>query len=438
MITIIVLLILAGITISALSNDNGVFTNAKNAKSKTAYSEAEEEAKLEATNLTTFGIANKITIELVDSNADVSALANEAYKDLGVATTNNGWTEVKYTTSAASDKSIYLKNVNSSLKKGQDGKFQDGSVIFQLTLSGDIMNYIGEISEDAYNNLTDVTVATGTDSNTNGGTGTSSANAGLVKSDGTALDAITSANLSRIYGTPVKYGADGSEAAKLTWRVFYVDYDGRYGDENTVYLKSDPISLGHSISGDYAETSITTDTDKNSATGNKIWQMNPAWAAKTNLDFSTVNSNANAKGVAYLMDPTKWTTYLDRSVANYVIGAPSIEMYCDSYATFNTDFARKDSTVTGGTTKGWTSCNTTGYAHRKTRGILWTNGSSYADTDRDNMYCKTNVCWWLGSPSSNGTDYVHGVNGNYGYLLNGRVGYGNSVCLLVSLKTKVQ
>lgn len=150
-VTIIVILILAGIAISALSNDNGIFTNAKNAKSKTAYSGAEEEAKLEATNLTTYGIANKITIELANSTVDLAKLAREAYRDLGVADgTKSGWTEVKYSTD---DNVIYLKNVNSSLKAGQNGK-QDGNIIFKLTLNEDKVNFAGEVDEKTYDGLT--------------------------------------------------------------------------------------------------------------------------------------------------------------------------------------------------------------------------------------------------------------------------------------------
>ena len=50
-VTIIILLMLAGITISTLGGENGLFTRVKLGKEKYAISEAKEKLELEITNL---------------------------------------------------------------------------------------------------------------------------------------------------------------------------------------------------------------------------------------------------------------------------------------------------------------------------------------------------------------------------------------------------
>ena len=72
-VTIIVLLILAGITIATLTdNQNGIFTNAKRARSNTVYSEADEKCRLALSAVQTEIAANVAT----DSSYDATKLAS--------------------------------------------------------------------------------------------------------------------------------------------------------------------------------------------------------------------------------------------------------------------------------------------------------------------------------------------------------------------------
>lgn len=64
-ITIIVLLILAGVTIAALSGPNGILTNATQATKDTAISEAKEAVTMAINTLLTNGIADN-TIKVID------------------------------------------------------------------------------------------------------------------------------------------------------------------------------------------------------------------------------------------------------------------------------------------------------------------------------------------------------------------------------------
>ena len=80
-ITIIVLLILAGVTIAALSGPNGILTNATQATKDTAVSEAKEAVTMAINTLLTNRIANN-TIKVIDNStsltiADIVAEINE-------------------------------------------------------------------------------------------------------------------------------------------------------------------------------------------------------------------------------------------------------------------------------------------------------------------------------------------------------------------------
>ena len=106
-ITIIVLLILAGVTIAALSGDNGILTRAKEAKEKTEQVQKQEEKTLSnleeiLNNATSFN-----NINTVDTNpagampANVAILENDANKGIVIKDKNNNewvWVEVPKTT----------------------------------------------------------------------------------------------------------------------------------------------------------------------------------------------------------------------------------------------------------------------------------------------------------------------------------------------------
>ena len=82
-ITIIVLIILAAVSIAALTGDNSIITNAQNSKKDT-----EEKGAIEQINLALSGIKTSATAQLVkDGNYDVSAEANKdiyGYSELGL------------------------------------------------------------------------------------------------------------------------------------------------------------------------------------------------------------------------------------------------------------------------------------------------------------------------------------------------------------------
>ena len=229
------------------------------------------------------------------------------------------------------------------------------------------------------------------------------------------------------YGQKVtNYTAGGK-----TYRIFYVDTEGKFGDKNTIYLKADWTANDTTLSNytDYTPSGTDLETYK---------KLNPSWAAKRGSNTSSWNKNEHA--AAWLCSPSKWTTYLDTTKANYAIGAPTAEMYVASYnqvshttgnyklgATYRaTSYPGYIYTVNG------TQQNSGGY----------TNDNTLDYTGYNSMYCgrngsKGDYWWWLASPSANNSDYVCSVRGNYACLSNGNYRNADGVCPLVALKPGV-
>ena len=230
------------------------------------------------------------------------------------------------------------------------------------------------------------------------------------------------------YGKKVtNYTAGGK-----TYRIFYIDTEGKFGDKNTVYLKADWTAN---------DTSLTTYTP--SGTDLTTYKkLNPSWAAKRGSSTSSWNSNEYA--AAWLCSPSKWTTYCDTSKANYAIGAPTAEMYVASY--------NQVSHTTGNYKLGATYRATSypGYIYTlngKQSTIsgsdYWTGNNTLDYTGYNSMYCGRNgstgnYWWWLASPSANSSSYVCIVSSGSAYLGNDIYGSANVVCPLVSLKSSFQ
>ena len=123
-VTIIVILILAGVTISLTMNDRGIFQKTKESVSLHVYSEAEEEAKLEGANLMAQRYENH-EITLAES-------AQQASTDLKVdSNAEKGWVEVKPN---ESENAIYVTYKDSKLLEGKKSS-QAGKAIFKINLS---------------------------------------------------------------------------------------------------------------------------------------------------------------------------------------------------------------------------------------------------------------------------------------------------------------
>ena len=236
------------------------------------------------------------------------------------------------------------------------------------------------------------------------------------------------------------------------YRLYYVDFVGKYGEKNGVYLKADCTNKHYVLP--------ITDTTASTADNVKIKALNPS-LYKTGVT-SPVASNYNMKAVTFLTNTSNWNSLktgaslVDK--VNYVVGAPSVEMMMDSY---NTKYNLTESTPNTGELTAETAraklfyqypttvnSNNYGYAvgpcHDKVAEYYyWTSDYSVkTDSAIDSMYYPgSNQYYWLASPSAYNTSYMLYVNSYRGgdvYYCT-YIGYdnGNAFCPLVSLKSTV-
>ena len=189
-----------------------------------------------------------------------------------------------------------------------------------------------------------------------------------------------------------------------------------------------------------------TDTNKNNAV-TMMRKMNPDYASNQkqvpNLHHSSLE-NDNERGATWLCDTTQFETYVDSTMANFAIGSPSAEMYCDSY---NQVTHTSGATGTDALTASYQSTNVPGYIYTvngtKQNSGWYTNSDTVDLSGYHGMYlcnqsAKGNYWWWLASPSAYGADGVCDVLGNNANLNDDDVSCTLGVCPAVSLKSGVR
>ena len=127
-VTIIVLLILAGVTIAMLTGENGILNNATDASAKNAEAQAEEQAKLAY-----MAVRTEIATQLVDDRS-YSALTNgeTLLSDVVEADLTTGWT-CDFTSP-----SITMTYEDSALP--------DGAVTYKMTLTATSATWDGKVA----------------------------------------------------------------------------------------------------------------------------------------------------------------------------------------------------------------------------------------------------------------------------------------------------
>ena len=258
---------------------------------------------------------------------------------------------------------------------------------------------------------------------------------------------ITAENAKNYYGYKVtNYNKEKDPDG--VYRIFYYDAEvkdgkGKYGEANTLYLKRDWTANDVKLSTKISDSSWT-DTNKNNAV-TMMRKMNPDYASnQTSKTAYSSFENDNERGATWLCDTTQFETYVDSTMANFAIGSPSVEMYCDSY---NQVTHTSGATGTDALTASYQSTNVPGYIYQvngeKQNSGWYTNSDTVDLSGYHGMYLcnqsiKGSYYWWLASPSARSADYVCGVYGYNAALRDGLVSYAYGVCPAVSLKSGVQ
>ena len=280
------------------------------------------------------------------------------------------------------------------------------------------------------------------------------ATVGKITVDGTDIDlgTLNAETVGQYYGRTVKT-INGVE-----YGLFYVDYAGKYGDAGTVYLRA-KSSIGYTDIDEYtlpsegagSNSSSSSEETFNSDPGidppsdaiEIMKQINPDWASNRGNNLSASEYLASERGAAYLCDEdnSMWSeigSSFDSNYLNYVIGAPSIEMFLDSY---NAKYPNSSPKYTTAFRNAGQNYEYPGYLYSNNNGSSYSDYYSYAIQEGDStvgeMYRNPNAWEWLASPLSGDDDnYVCYVG--YGGALNA-TGWDSSrgVAPLVSLKSGV-
>ena len=432
-ITIIVLLILAGVTINALSGENGILKRATQAKSKTGRSNALEQINLAIITARTEGLGqvdkkvlrDEITKAGMTVKTDGDDLPWEVVSDKYIFRINEDYTVEEISGIGLSKKEIKLasgenETITATLTEGVTGTITwESSAPDIVKVENGKITAVGESGTATITSKVEGTEYQATCTVTVTKTRTNVTAEQIAENPGT------------FYGQKVtNYTAGGK-----IYRIFYIDTEGKFGDKNTVYLKADWTSNDTKLSNYTGYTPRGTDL----ATYKKL---NPSWAAKRGSSTSSWNYNEHA--AAWLCSPSKWTTYCDTSKANYAIGAPTAEMYVASY--------NQVSHTTGNYKLGATYRETSapGYIYTlngKQSNISnsddWIGNNTLDYTGYNSMYCgkngfKGDYLWWLASPSAYDSSRVCYVYCYYASLYYDSYIITCGVCPLVSLRSSFQ
>ena len=268
-ITIIVLLILAGVTINALSGENGILKRATQAKSKTGRSNALEQINLAIITARTEGLGqvdkkvlrDEITKAGMTVKTDGDDLPWEVVSDKYIFRINEDYTVEEISGIGLSKKEIKLasgenETITATLTEGVTGTITwESSAPDIVKVENGKITAVGESGTATITAKLEGTEYQATCTVTVTKTRTNVTAEQIAENPGT------------FYGQKVtNYTAGGK-----IYRIFYIDTEGKFGDKNTVYLKADWTSNDITLSSYTSYTPSGTDL----ATYKKL---NPSWS----------------------------------------------------------------------------------------------------------------------------------------------------------------
>ena len=228
-ITIIVLLILAGVTLSMVMGDSGIFGKANNAKEQTQLSNAEEIIKLAV-------LENKVK----SVSGDANALTNEELKtEIGKKLTEQGYTVNGGTVTYYGDKTIDIENY---LDKEKTTTYTAYNVGDQVTVGGEKLYVIkkSSASEEKVTLLAEKNIDTTT----------------LNQSDSAGTVAFSSTNYWKsIEGITYPYNLNGVETSVSTDVINIAKaYGTAKGGEGRLMIVEEVVALGGSMDENSTES----------------------------------------------------------------------------------------------------------------------------------------------------------------------------------------
>lgn len=217
------------------------------------------------------------------------------------------------------------------------------------------------------------------------------------------------------YGALVtNYSANGISA----WRVFHKDENGRVyliTDDYVEYDKLPTSTKGTALnlaSGYSCVINFKDIVNNNDYTGSD-WIINNTnanakkWLNKYLTEYPNSTSES-IKAVAYMMDTAKWSTFVNSRYAEYAIGGPTLELFCESHKVTHPDRYVECDFINGS----YKLKLSTNENYSETVSNL-----SYRDYDR--LYASNDTSkargMWLATPLYENSVFntIHGVNTSY-------------------------
>ena len=255
-------------------------------------------------------------------------------------------------------------------------------------------------------------------------------NVGAVSSPGITASEV--ANDASYIGKYVNYTVPSGGDPDVKWRIFYADSSNIYLIAND-YLKYDYVPTKTTNGKEYTMY-------KNSDYRLSFNNMYEAYTGSADITDARItkwmkwvriypsSTNENIRSVAYMLDTEIWNAKYQNSYAEYVLGGPTIEMFCASYkATHPTRYIE---------------CKSNGYNVKWSDGSYSTSLSGLSTSELENLYVISDptkaYAYWLASPSDSGRAgllnvYYSGSVSSLSYLY-----YYPGLRALVCLKSNVQ
>ena len=363
-ITIIVLLILAGISIAMLTGDNGILKKATTAKEETTRGAAEEKVKIAVYG--SYDTTGNVNINELNSNLEniegidktdlplIELPATVIVDGYTFLIEQNGKVELSGPRPVAGEITVTLEDGSAIPEGGAEAGIKL-KIDFTATIEGGTIESISP-QVPYITNGTEKEVRFTITGKVNGTTYSTQKIINLKeyykKTEFEVEDIVK--NPTAFYGSVVDnyaVNANATEAVKnavTTWRIFYAGKEPN-GTENNIYLIADdyihytvvPNGKGGTAVTRQGEYQMSFDNVINDYDGGKfIWEnsLGKNWLSKY-LNYTTDNgvtypnreesTNYNIRATSYLMDTNVWSGY-EGDKAKYAMGGPTLEMFVES------------------------------------------------------------------------------------------------------------
>lgn len=382
MITIIVLLILAGVTIATLTGENGILNQSNNAKTSTIQATEKEKILLSYQAIKADKLAKQDDSEVTCAELETEL---QQYDDNSTVTLANNIFTITMTNG------VYeLSNDN-----------------------GDVKIMVKDSSEEIKNTK--------------------------KASDITKADYGKSVN----YTVSVTNNSTKNKEEVSGWKIFYADDTNIYLiRDNYVKCSLLATTTNNGTKTNHQVTWSTGDANNPTARFDNVLQdyvgsesittTNPArtWLSKY-LSSKYSSTKDNMKAVAYMLDTVAWSEYAN-SKAEYAIGGPTLELFVASYNKTHAEQLEIEAS------------SDVGYRLKRSTDSEMQNYLSGFNTD-DNLYIPKEengaVTMWLASPSYNSEKEIMAAYSG-GYVSNNKTtnsanGFKPVVCLKNSTELKL-